>query len=79
MALFGGGSVHRYQPNGAICERIELPVRLVSSCCFGRENLSDLYITTSRQGLAPGQEPESGSVFRASPGIKGLPTRTFTR
>jgi sugar lactone lactonase YvrE len=77
IALYAGGAVHRYEPSGSLTEVIELPVQLVTSCCFGGENLSDLYITTSRENLAPEEEPDAGSIFRARTGVYGLPVQPF--
>ena len=41
------------------------------------ENLDRLYITTSREDLRPGAEPQAGAVFHATPGVRGLPIGTF--
>ncbi len=35
VALWGGGAVHRYGPDGALEERLELPVTNVTSCASG--------------------------------------------
>lgn len=77
IALFGGSAVQHYAPDGKLLERIELPVSKVTACTFGGENLDELYITTSRQGLDDGDEPEAGAVFRAVPGVRGLPAVPF--
>jgi sugar lactone lactonase YvrE len=78
VALYGGSAVHRYDSSGALSEVIEIPVRLVTSCCFGGEDLSDLYITTSRENLSPDEEPNAGSIFRVRTGTRGLPVQHFT-
>ena len=77
VALYGGSAVHRYDPSGELTEVVEIPVRLVTSCCFGGEDLSDLYITTSRENLAPDEQPDAGSIFLARPDVRGLPVRPF--
>jgi len=56
---------------------IELPVTKVTACTFGGPNLDELFITTSREDLAPGDEPLAGSLFRAAPGVEGQPTRVY--
>jgi len=77
VALFNGGAVRRYSPGGKLDEVIELPARMVTACTFGGERLDQLFITTSREGLEPGADPLAGSVFRASPGVVGMPVREF--
>lgn len=76
-ALYDGGAVERYSPDGRLDEIVELPARKVTACTFGGEDLDVLFITTSREGLQPGEEPEAGSLFAAQPGVRGLPVRDF--
>jgi sugar lactone lactonase YvrE len=76
-ALYGGSAVHRYVPEGTLDMVVELPVRNVTSCAFGGPGLEDLYITTSRHGLADGEEREAGSLYCVTPGMNGQPTRLF--
>lgn len=76
-ALWGGGKVHHYDPDGNLVDVIIVPgVSNTSAVAFGGPDLDVLYITTSREGIADGEEPCAGSVFAASPGVKGrvLPT-----
>ena len=49
----------------------------MTACTFGGAGLDELFITTSREGLEPGDEPLAGSLFRAVPGVRGLPVREF--
>jgi sugar lactone lactonase YvrE len=78
VALSNGGVVCRYTPDGVLDEVVELPARKVTACTFGGSLLDQLFITTSREGIAPGSEPLAGSLFRAVVGVKGLPVREFT-
>jgi sugar lactone lactonase YvrE len=39
--------------------------------------LDELYITTSRENLRPGADPQAGAVFHTTPGVRGLPLGTF--
>jgi sugar lactone lactonase YvrE len=75
LALWGGGAVQRYSPDGAVEERVELPVSNVTSCCFGDHDLGTLYVTTATRG-AP-HEPLAGAVFACRPGVAGLPPTSF--
>lgn len=77
VALNRGSAVRRYTASGAVDEIVELPVHKVTACTFGGPRLDELYITTSREDLAPEEEPAAGSLFRASVGISGLPAREF--
>ena len=78
VALAGGGAVRRYTPQGVLDVVIELPAQKVTACTFGGPNLDQLFITTSREGLQPDEEPLAGALFRATPGVRGLPVREFS-
>jgi sugar lactone lactonase YvrE len=77
VAFSNGGAVRCYSPEGQLAEVIELPVRKVTACTFGGSGLDQLFITTSREGLEPGAEPQAGSLFRAAAGVTGIPVREF--
>ena len=76
-ALFDRGEVHRYSPRGALDEVVEVAARQVTACTFGGDDLDRLFITTSREGLEPGEDLLAGSVFTAAAGVRGIPVRTF--
>ena len=81
IALFGGGCVTRWDPvSGQLLERLALPCRQVTSCCFGGPNLDQLFITTARREMdaaAIKAEPLAGGLFQADVGVKGLPADCF--
>ena len=81
IALFGGGAVTRWDPvSGLLLERLELPCRQVTSCCFGGPNLDQLFMTTARREMdaaAIEAEPLAGGLFQADVGVKGLPAACF--
>jgi sugar lactone lactonase YvrE len=77
VALSNGGAVRRYSPAGELDEVVEVDARKVTACTFGGPGLDELYITTSREGLEPGQDPLAGSLFRYEPGVTGVPVREF--
>jgi sugar lactone lactonase YvrE len=77
VALYGGGVVRRYTPDGVLDEVIEVAAQKVTACTFGGPDLDQLFITTSREGLEPGEDPLAGSLFRAVVGVAGLPVREF--
>ena len=69
--------MRRYTPAGVLDEVIEVPTRKVTACAFGGPDLDELFITTSREDLEPGDDPLAGSLFRAEVGVAGLPVREF--
>lgn len=73
VALYGGGAVHRYEPDGTLSEVVEVGATKVTSCALGGPGLSTLFITTSREGLQPHDEPAAGSVFSIPAGVAGVP------
>jgi sugar lactone lactonase YvrE len=76
VALWDGAAVHRYAPDGRLEEVLELPTPRVTACTFGGPDLDDLFITTSALGL-DGASKLAGAVFRARPGVAGLPAHSF--
>jgi sugar lactone lactonase YvrE len=66
VALFGGGAVHRYLPDGTLDVVVEVPARHVTSCAFG--DGGDLWVTTAGDGL-----------FRVGTGTRGRPPYAFGR
>lgn len=77
VALWGGGAVHRYDPQGRLDLVVPLPVPQVTACTFGGPALDQLYITTSRLGLELAATSDAGALFVASPGYTGIPTMAF--
>ncbi|WP_088342079.1 SMP-30/gluconolactonase/LRE family protein [Robiginitalea sediminis] len=67
IAHWGGWQVARWNPHtGKKLAEIRLPAAHITSCCFGGETLSDLYITSARAGLSDSElmdQPEAGAVF----------------
>jgi sugar lactone lactonase YvrE len=78
VALWGGSAVRRYGPDGALDVVVEVPARQVSCPAFGGPDRTDLYVTTSREGLEPNDEPEhAGALFRVAAGVRGLPVLPY--
>ena len=67
IAHWEGWQVARWNPfTGEKIDAIQLPVSLVTSICFGGENMDEMYITSARVGLTDEQlaeEPLAGSSF----------------
>lgn len=77
VALFGSGVVRRYTRSGALDVVVELPTPQVTACTFGGPDRDQLFLTTSRQGMGPDDDPLAGALFRADVGVRGQPVREF--
>lgn len=81
IALWGGKSVGCWNPQtGKQLLKIDVPALHVTSCAFGGDDLSTLYITTARQGLSSEQlhqYPNSGGLFSVKPGTRGVKASLF--
>jgi L-arabinonolactonase len=76
IAVFDGGCLLRYAPDGRISRRVPLPVSRPTACAFGGADLATLYITTARFRLAPDKlaaEPLAGGLLALDVGVSGLP------
>lgn len=77
VALHGAGQVHRYTADGALDTVVEVGARQTTACCLGGEDLRTLYVTTSRENLAPDEDPVAGSLFAVRVDVPGLPVLPF--
>lgn len=77
-ALYGAGAVHRYDGAGALTEVVEVPgASHTTAPAFGGPDLDTLFVTTSRENLPDGAEPDAGAVFAVRPGVRGVVLPTF--
>lgn len=76
IALWSGGAVRRYTPDGRLDRTVALPVSHPTACAFAGPALSDLYVTTARvdQEWPPA---EAGSVFVVPDAGVGLAQPAF--
>ncbi len=72
VAVWGGGAVYRYRPDGALTAAVELPATYVTCPTFGGADLETMYITT-----AAGPGDGAGRLFAFRPGLTGLPTHPY--
>ncbi|MCW2869747.1 MAG: Calcium-binding protein, partial [Streptomyces oryziradicis] len=80
VALWDGGAVRRYTPEGKLDRVVEVPAARPTACAFGGPELTDLYITTATTGLdarALAAQPLAGSVLVVRGAGTGLPGRPF--
>ena len=80
VAFFGGGEVRRFDPSGELTHVVTLPVKQVTSCCFGGKDMSELFITTARYAMnseSLAREPLAGSLFKLSTTFKGSKSHRY--
>jgi sugar lactone lactonase YvrE len=79
VAIWGGGVLRRFAPDGTQDAVLQVPVSQPTSCAFGGPGMTDLYVTTARVGLTATEledQPLAGRLLRLHPGPVGLPTTT---
>jgi sugar lactone lactonase YvrE len=72
VALYGGGAVHCYRPDGRLDTVVGLPVSHPTSVCFGGPDGSRLFITTAGGSGTP-QGTGAGGLWTVDPGMQGPP------
>jgi sugar lactone lactonase YvrE len=80
VALWRGGAVHRYAPDGTLDAVVRLPVTCPTSCAFGGRELRDLYVTTATIALTDAERSAqsfAGALFRCRPGVAGRRSHLF--
>jgi len=80
VALWGGGAIDRYLPDGRLDYTIDLPVTHPTKVAFGGPDLSDLYVTSAWIGVpaeARASQPHAGGLFHCRPGVKGRAATLF--
>jgi gluconolactonase len=65
-----GGRVAVFEPDGKHRQDVAVPLPMVTSVCFGGDNLRDLYIVTGSRG---GPHENCGSIFKTRVDVAGLP------
>jgi D-xylonolactonase len=79
-AQWYGGCVVRYDPEGKVERRVEIPAKQVSSLAFGGGELMDIFVTSAGQSepmpiMPPGYDPKAGyfggALFHFNLGIVG--------
>ncbi len=84
IAHWDGWQVARWDPaSGEKLLSLPLPVSRVTSCAFGGDDLTDLYITSASEGLSDEdleKQPLAGSLFVVrNCGFQGVPSFLFKK
>jgi len=78
VAMWGGGHLRRYAPDGRLTHQVQVPVTFPTSVAFGGPDLQTLFVTTSRHHLdRPDAEEAAGSLLSLDPDVPGLASPLF--
>jgi sugar lactone lactonase YvrE len=80
VAIFGGGRVQRYSPDGELREELLVPAMETTSCAFAGPRPNRLYVTTATENWSDEQrraEPGAGLVYRFDTDTIGRPAEPF--
>jgi len=80
VAIYGGGRVQRYSPEGDLREELFLPAEQTTCCAFAGPGLHRLYVTTATEHWTDEQrraEPGAGLVYRFDTDATGQPAAPF--
>lgn len=80
VAVYGGGCVQRYSPDGELRQVMTVPARQTTCCAFAGPGLNRLYVTTATEGWSDEQRrahPSAGLVYRLDTDATGRPASPF--
>lgn len=80
VAIYGGGRVQRYSPDGELLEELFVPAEQATCCAFAGHGLHWLYVTTGTENWTDEQrraEPRAGLVYRFDTNVTGRPAALF--
>jgi len=80
VAIYGGGRVHRYSPDGVLRQALRVPAMQTTSCAFAGAGLNWLYVTTATENWSDEQrraEPAAGLTYRFDSDATGRPAVPF--
>ena len=67
VAIYGGGRVNRYAPDGSLRDVYPIPAQVCTCCAFGGPGLHQLFVTTATEGWTDEQrrsDLDAGLVYR---------------
>ena len=74
VAIYGGGRVNRYAPDGSLRDVYPIPARECTCCAFGGPGLHRLFVTTATEGWTDEQrrsDLDAGLVYRVDTDATG--------
>ena len=73
-ALYGGGRVLRFTPDGRIDRRLDLPCPITAAVGFGGPGMTTLFVATGQDDSG---RNDGGAVFAATTEFRGIPEPVF--
>jgi gluconolactonase len=70
VGIAHGGQVQVFDAAGTLRTRLDFPLPMVTTLCFGGADMRDLYVTTGSDGTG---RDDAGTVFRMRADVPGLP------
>lgn len=70
VAIANGSRVEVFEPDGSLRRTISCPLPMVTSVCFGGDDLMDFYVVTGSRGT---DRDDAGTVYRMRADVAGLP------
>lgn len=80
VAIWGGGRIHRYTPDGVLQQELAMPAAQATCCAFAGPGLHRLYVTTATEDWTDEQrraDPGAGLVYRFDTRATGRPAEPF--
>ena len=78
IALWDGGRVEIYEPDGTKATEIELGISRPTSCTFGGTDGNVLIVTSASQGIDRSKEGLAGKILAVTgTGLSGLPAHRY--
>ena len=80
VAIYGGGRVNRYGPDGSLRGVYPIPARQCTCCAFGGPGLHRLFVTTATEGWTDEQrrsDSAAGVGYRVETNATGRPAAPF--
>jgi len=68
IAVAHGGRVLIFEPDGSLRSRIDFPLPMITSLCFGGPDLRDVYVVSGSEGTG---RDDCGTIFRARSDVPG--------
>jgi sugar lactone lactonase YvrE len=82
VAIWEGGRIHRYSPDGDLLEVISTPTSRPTCAAFGGPTLNTMFLASGWEGLdadARAAEPHSGDLFVRHAAVPGRPVPRLRR
>ena len=70
VAVAHAGQVRVFGPDGALRKQIEFPIPMVTSLCFGGDDMADVYVMSGSEGTS---RTDAGTIFHLRSGVPGIP------